>query len=230
MSYSIDEHNLERQRLLAKILNPFTRGHLDRLTPKPDGRWLDVGSGLGETTRMLAEYQTPAGTCVGLEQDTALIDVARSQDWGTHDVTFQEGDAHALPFDDDWFDFVFTRFVLVHLPDPVTAVREMLRVVRPGGIVLAHESDFSFTCCYPPSPAYERLPALLSKAFADFQVGRKLVHYFRAAGVDAPDVKVDAGLESDGTDYKTLYRMTFEAMTPGLVEAGGRRRSLGDAG
>ena len=33
-------------------------------------------------------------------------------------------------------------------------------------------------------------------------------------------MKVDAGLESDGTDYKTLYRMTFEAMTPGLVEAG----------
>ena len=67
MPYSIDEQNLARQRLLAKILNPLTAPHLAGLDIDRTGRWLDVGSGLGETTRLLTQFLDSTGECIGLE-------------------------------------------------------------------------------------------------------------------------------------------------------------------
>ena len=93
-----------------------------------------------------------------------MIQVARDQEWGDHEVTFREGDAMALPFDADSFDFVFTRFLLVHLPDPLVALREMFRVAKPGALVAAGDLD---------SAEYESLLADFRRVEAD--PGRVLI-------------------------------------------------------
>jgi ubiquinone/menaquinone biosynthesis C-methylase UbiE len=220
MSYAIDEQNLKRQRLLARILNPLTAPHLEALDVDRTGRWLDVGAGLGETTRLLTQFLDSTGECIGLEQDPALIQVARDQEWGDHEVTFREGDAMALPFDADSFDFVFTRFLLVHLPDPLIALREMFRVAKPGALVFAQEPDLVFSCCYPSSRGYERMLDLFQGVVADAETGRKLVHLFREVGDGPLQVRGDIVIETEGVDLRQIFTLTFEAIGRALVAAG----------
>ena len=220
MAYTIDEQNLDRQRLLAHILRPLTAPHLKRIAPTRSGRWLDVGSGLGETTRMLSRFMTMDSECIGVDQDSALLEVARSQDWAGRRVSFEQGDATSLPFDDNSFDFVFSRYLLIHMPEPVKAIREMIRVAKPGGAVLAHEPDLAFACCYPPSPAYEQIPAMWAAVFPHPLMGRRLVHLFREAGATSPQAAADSCIEHNCTDIKRLYRMTFESIGAALVQKG----------
>ena len=221
MGYVIDEQDIGRQRLLAHILNRLSEPYLARLGPTCPARWLDVGCGLGETTKMLTRFMSIDSECVGLDADPALLEVARSQDWAGRLVSFRQGDATSLPFEDDSFDFVFTRYLLVHLPNPGKAISEMLRVARPSGIVFAQEPDFAFNCCYPPRPSHERIAAMFAAAFPDAQIGRKLVHLFRTAGAKSPVARADIGIEYDSADLKKIYRMTFAALGAALVRAGG---------
>src|SRR2546430_6142556 len=88
MSYTIDERNLERQRLLARVLEPLTKRLLDALRLRPDSRCLDIGCGIGETTRLIARYLGPHGECTGIDQDGALIEVAQAVHPLEHDSAF----------------------------------------------------------------------------------------------------------------------------------------------
>ena len=151
MSYAIDERNPERQQLLARILDPLTQQVLDRLPRVPHARCLDLGCGQGNTTRFLSRA-LGATECVGLEYDSALVDYASTQP-NPDGVSFQQGDATKLPFPDASFDIVFCRYLLLHVPDPMRAVREMMRVVRPGGYAVAYEPDLVAEFSEPASTA-----------------------------------------------------------------------------
>ena len=114
MSYPIDEQNLERQRLLARVLEPITKRLLDGLRLRPDSRCLDIGCGIGETTRLIARYLGPQSECTGVDQDPGLIQVAQTGPSTGASLTFRVCDATKLPFEAETFDFVFTRYLLVH--------------------------------------------------------------------------------------------------------------------
>lgn len=66
---------------------------------------------------------------------------------GLSNITFQVGDIHALPFDDNTFDIVHVHQVLQHISDPIKALSEMKRVTKEGGLVSARES--AELCWYP---------------------------------------------------------------------------------
>jgi ubiquinone/menaquinone biosynthesis C-methylase UbiE len=152
MAYPLTETNLERQRILGNILAPLTARLLDQLTLPAGSRCLDLGCGVGETTRLIGTKIAQASQIVGLDQDAALLDVARQT---PHPVaiplTFQHGDArNVLPFADQSLDLVYARYLLTHLPDPSRVVTEMVRVCKPGGIVAVQEPDLTTgPTCYP---------------------------------------------------------------------------------
>ena len=213
--YHLDETNLERQRLLGKVLNPFTRTFLAEAGLSSAARCLDVGCGIGETTRLLASV-APNAECVGLEKDAALLAAARRQSDEPR-VCFQEGDATQLPFGDHSFDFVFARYLMMHLPEPGDAIREMLLVVRKGGTVMLIEPDFSFHATHPPSWAYERLPELLRALLPDPFIGRKLDHLLRQAGAGEIHLDAVARIEQGSSDVRRCWRLTVESMGPAML-------------
>lgn len=219
MSYTIDERNAERQQLLAQVLNPPTRDVLARLPRIPGARCLDLGCGQGNTTRLLAEVLAPA-ECIGLEYDASLVAHARAHAHNPPSVTFQQGDATQLAFPDGSFDVVFCRFLLIHMSDPVGVLREMLRVARPGGYVVAFEADFAFEIAHPPCAALASMNKIWQGLFQNPSVGRKLVHYLREAG--ARDVQAGASmqLEHDAAILKRTYRLSAEATAPAAVAKG----------
>jgi ubiquinone/menaquinone biosynthesis C-methylase UbiE len=218
MSYTIDERNAERQHLLAECLNPTTREVLARLPTLPDARCLDIGCGQGHTTRLLVDALAPA-ECIGLDYDEALVAYARSQA-NPRGATFQQGDATQLAFPDASFDVTFCRFLLIHMSDPVRVIREMLRVTRPGGYVVAYEADFAFELAHPSSPALASINKIWHGLFQNPSLGRKIVHCFREAGATSIQAGACVQLEHDAAVVKRTYRLTAEATGSTAVARG----------
>jgi SAM-dependent methyltransferase len=118
-------------RFSAQLAHPFLQfaGH------PPNERILDVGCGTGRMSFALAERGDHA-TIVGIDVSDVYVDFAHSRNEDPR-TTFEVADATALPFSDNEFDRAVSQLVLQFLPDPAPAAAEMLRVVRPGGIVAA---------------------------------------------------------------------------------------------
>ena len=105
---------------------------LDRLVPKPTAgsRLLDVGCGTGHH---LARYRRMGYEVAGVDGSEEMLSHARDANPG---VPLHRSDVQTLPFPDAAFDVVLSIEVLRYLPEPMQALREMARVLRPGGVVV----------------------------------------------------------------------------------------------
>ncbi|KIN05378.1 hypothetical protein OIDMADRAFT_116380 [Oidiodendron maius Zn] len=121
---------------------------------RPNMSILDVGCGPGSITIDFARL-VPNGHVTGVEYVPDPLEQARALA-SAQDITnvlFEVGDIHSLPFPDNSFDIAHAHQVLQHIADPIQALREMRRVVKPGGIVACRESA-SMTW-YPDSEGLE---------------------------------------------------------------------------
>lgn len=128
------------------LLQDVAARALEHLALMPGQAVLEVGCGSGVFLPLLAREVGPSGRVVGFDYAPALVAEAQTrveQAELTHVVTVQEGDAYHLPFPDASFDAAHCERVLMHLTDPTAALREMARVVRPGGWVVAAEPDWA---------------------------------------------------------------------------------------
>jgi ubiquinone/menaquinone biosynthesis C-methylase UbiE len=154
---------------------------------RDDVTLLDVGCGPGNITADLAR-RVPAGTFVGIDRSSEVIARA-SQDFpsSTHqNLSFREGDVYHLDFDDATFDVVYVHQVLQHLGDPVGALREMSRVLKPNAILAARDADFGGFIWTPSDPVLDRWLELYhevtSRNGAEADAGRHLKKWVRDAG------------------------------------------------
>lgn len=139
----------------------------DAAAVAPGQRVLDVACGTGALTLAVAERVGPAGSVTGLDANPEMLAVARRKHAG---VDWQEGRAEALPFPDGSFDAVVSQFGLMFFDDRVLALREMRRVLRPGGRMAVAVCD-----ALSHSPGYDALAGLLERLF-----GKTVADAFRA--------------------------------------------------
>jgi SAM-dependent methyltransferase len=114
---------------------------IDWLAPQAGLRWVDVGCGSGALTELLHERCAPAEV-QGIDPSDAQLAFARKRPAAAAAV-FQRGDAMALPYTDDRFDAAVMALVIFFVPHPAKGVAEMVRVVRPGGLVAAYAWDMA---------------------------------------------------------------------------------------
>ena len=116
----------------------------DQLRLEHGQRLLDVGCGLGDAALALAQELGDDGELVGIDASTEMLGVARGRVRdATCSVRFSVGDACALEEPNDYFDVVRCERTLQWLADPVAAVTEMMRVLRPGGRLSLIDTDWS---------------------------------------------------------------------------------------
>lgn len=115
------------------------------LDPGPGDRILEVGCGSGVLCRMIAPYLQPNGHMVGLDISPHFLLEAKKhilqEDAGEY-VTFECGAGESLPYSSAVFDGAFAARLLLHAQDPDAIVREMARVVKPGGRIVVMDWDF----------------------------------------------------------------------------------------
>ncbi len=148
---------------------------------------LDVGSGPGTITVDLAERVAPGRvTALETSESTAALTRAEADRRGCATVDVIVGDVHALDLPTASYDVVHAHQVLQHVADPVTALREMIRVCRPGGVVAARDGDYAGFTWYPASPGLDRWRELYSAAArangGEPDAGRRLLAWAHAAG------------------------------------------------
>jgi SAM-dependent methyltransferase len=168
----------------------------DTVRLAPGQRVLDVACGTGVLAREAAKRVTPGGSAVGLDHNDGMLAVARRQAPG---VDWQSGRAEALPFPDAGFDAVVSQFGLMFFDDRQAALREMWRVLKPGGRVAVAVWD-----ALQNSPGYAAMAALLQHLFgqrianelhAPFVLGdpTALRSLFAEAGIADPKISTHAG-------------------------------------
>ena len=108
----------------------------------PERRILEVGCGLGDDAVSLARLVAPGGSVVAIDGSQTMITAARERHGDVVGLSFDVADAAQLPFDDASFDACRVDRVLQHIADPAPAVREMVRVIRPGGVLVAYDNDW----------------------------------------------------------------------------------------
>ena len=106
---------------------------------RPGGSALDVCCGTGDLALALAERVGPEGRVVGLDFSAPMLDLARSKPQAGAPVTWVQGNALELPFDDGEFDAATVGFGARNVVDLERGIAEMARVVRPGGRVVVLE-------------------------------------------------------------------------------------------
>ena len=165
-----------------------------------DAAVLDVGCGPGTITVGLARR---AGRVVGLDTSAEMVEAASefAARERVSNVTFEVGSAYELPFGDGSFDVACAHQVLQHLSDPVAALREFRRVLRPGGLVAVRDSDYATMIHAPVEPAIERWLDLYHKVHAanggEPDAGRHLLSWVLEAGYVEPIVTSGATTFAD---------------------------------
>jgi len=101
---------------------------------------LDVGSGTGTLAAAVAAL-APSISLTGIDPSASYVDLAQARHGGSH-ARFEIGDARTLRFGNGRFDRTLSLLVLNFVPDPASALDEMVRVTRPGGTVAAAVWDY----------------------------------------------------------------------------------------
>ena len=146
---------------------------------------LDVGCGPGMVTRDIAHLTK--GKVIAIDDSEDMIKVARDILKIHKNVELKVGNAEKLPFADNTFDIVTCNLLLMWAEDPQKVVKEMARVTKPGGTVLASlEPDYGGKLHWPENPKVDPIFAgtAIRTRGGDPHIGRKLRLLFVRAGLD----------------------------------------------
>lgn len=152
---------------------------------------LEVGCGTGEDAIALAKLVGNTGKVTAVDRSRAMLNQAiASIENLALPIECVLADAQQLPFADNTFDAARVDRTLQHIANPRLAIAEMVRVVRPGGWVVAVEPDWgTFTVDSDQRPLTRQLLNLWCDNFPSGWVGRQLFRYFRQA--DLTDLQVN---------------------------------------
>jgi ubiquinone/menaquinone biosynthesis C-methylase UbiE len=181
---------------------------------KPGMTAIDVGCGLGYMGYTYWPYFGRGGKYIGVDSSEKLLKEAEqaAKDWAKDgEADFRVGDAYKLPFPDNFADLVMCQTLLIHLEKPEKALAEMVRVARPGGLVVCNEPDnvsTMLTIRYSSVPELEIEEQLLMAritmiynqgriklGLGDWSIGRKVPRMMKKGGL------TDIGIRTNDRAY-----------------------------
>jgi len=192
-------------------------------------RLLDCGCGPGSISVGLAERVCP-GEAVGIDISPDHLELARkaAEKQAVKNARFELGDVTNMVFPDASFDVVFMNAVLCHLTDPLSALREVHRVLRPGGLVAVRDFDYRGRLYWPEETNFREYLRLLTSLIrckgGDPNIGSRLPDLLRQASFS--HLQMSASFQMDSDTQAQAHRFELRAdlllgsMGQNMVEAG----------
>jgi len=137
--------------VIREMFAPVTAALIEDASIREGQTVLDVAGGPGEPSLTIAETVGPSGSVICTDAVAEMVQAAEraAHGRGITNVSFRHCSADLLPFDSDSFDVVVCRLGVMFFPDPLSGLREMLRVTKPRGMLTLaawHRSDMNPFC------------------------------------------------------------------------------------
>lgn len=213
----------QRLNILNSLYNPLSQLFLTKAGVGSCQSILDVACGTGEMTCWIAQQTT--GKVIGVDVSEQQLEIGQkhAKALGVKNIEFRKLSAFDLDKMRETFDFIYCRFLLVHIQRPEDVLQAMHKRLRQDGIIACEEATVSVSFCYPQSPAFDRwlqLWAALRKAHGtDLDLGLKLPVILKTLGL----VNVEAQLVQpvlSTVDEKRLLTLNVIETTNSAVDAG----------
>jgi ubiquinone/menaquinone biosynthesis C-methylase UbiE len=210
----------------------YKRHLLDLLQLSPGLTVLDLGCGPGADLPAMAEAVTTSGRVVGVDIDPKMVAAASTWLEDHPHVEIRLGDGHALPFEDATFDRARMDRALQHVADPSAVLSELLRVLKPGGLLRIGEPDWDSLVVdgdLEMNRAFNRFTC--STMVRNATIGRQLARLARAAGFEVEAVHTAAPVFHDFTLADNIFaftRNTERAIRAGAIERADGERWLAE--
>ncbi|WUJ71030.1 methyltransferase domain-containing protein [Kribbella soli] len=232
----VADQNIDRQAFILDQMagRPAVRTlkswALDQLAPTAGETAVDVGSGTGEDVVALHELGARA---IGVEPSPGLRAEAVRRAAGA-DVEYVDGHAEALPFEDESIDALRSERVLQHVDDPAAVVKEMARVLRPGGRIVLIDTDWGTAIIHPADPdVLQRMVGYFLRESANPYSGRQLRGLLADAGLEITGETAATWLEpQEGARQGFVGMMHLTSLQAGVItaeEAEAFAQTLGEA-
>ncbi|MEM9222705.1 MAG: methyltransferase domain-containing protein [Pseudomonadota bacterium] len=154
-----DAQELHRLRHLERQLDPMTKAAFAELGLRSGDKVLEVGPGAGSMLNHIAEAVGPQGHVTGLDMAPRFL-----KNIDAPNITVQTGNILDASIDGGPFDFVYARFVLLHIPQVDEALARLFSLLRPGGRMLFVDLDFEpFGAVDPHDPRTGEFNALIDR-------------------------------------------------------------------
>ena len=212
-----------RLTILHNLYGPGTRRVLLDAGLQPGMCVADLGCGVGMVTELLSELVGKNGHVAGIDFSAAQLGQARSRLNGDGaNTSFVEASATDTGLPRESYDLVYCRFLLLHLPEPERALREMWALLKPGGTIVCEDGDLT-SAGSEPSTALGAFADLFGRLGPlrglDYTLGRRLLQMVLAAGFEAPTVTFNQPVEVRG-ENKRLLELSVAEAAPAFVEEG----------
>ena len=187
------------------------RYYLRALAPAANHRILDVGCHNGDAERLLLRDYPHIAKVIGIDLKPTKLDEARAtweRDGRPAAIEYQVADARQLPFPDSHFDRVLCAETLEYIGDPALALREMRRVLCPGGLALLVHTDYDTQAFNAgDKDLCRRLVAAFSDSGPNGQMGRALYPLCAAAGFTHVQPEVYTLVNTEWRPDRYAYRV-----------------------
>lgn len=219
-------NEVERLSFWGRVWEPAAEALLDAIGVHTGWRCCDLGCGPYGMLGALSRRVGPTGRVVGVDINAAQVAAAQrfAEENGLTNIEVVPGDAYQTGLPDEAFDLVHVRFIFAPLGRDDALLHEMLRLTRPGGVLLIEESDEAGYQAYPPRPAWDRLKALTIEAFArgggDYNAGRRMYSLLRDGGLAAVDARAAVLALPAGHRYRLWPLESATALRPRMIEWG----------
>jgi 2-polyprenyl-3-methyl-5-hydroxy-6-metoxy-1,4-benzoquinol methylase len=235
MRYVLGDTDAEHLRLVrqARLLAPFAERLFRDAGIVAGMRVLDIGCGMGDVSMLVAQLVGPSGSVVGVDRESSVLEKARQRAKlaGHENVSFIQSDVAALT-PRERFDASVGRFILMFLPDPVSVLKALGALLRPGGIVAFQEASWANqlaqTAHLPLRMALSTLVRdTLAKGGARTDNELFLYRDFQAAGLPPPRLHNELLLADDPQTRRWLYDL-FCTLWPKAAEYGLQPEAVGE--
>ena len=198
----------------------------------PESHLLDVGCGPGTITAGLGAY---CHQVTGVDAEPSMLEQAatHARDEEVHNVSFEIGSAYDLRWPDQTFDVVYAHQVLQHLGDPVAALREFRRVLKPGGLVAVRDADYETMVHSPVDDRIVRwrdlIRAVTKLNGGEADAGRYLLGWVQEAGFSDPIATSRTWTYADPVSRSEWGELWAQRITKGTAGEHAIEAGLSDA-